>query len=96
LPGLAPTGTIFGLSVGLSPFVETVPTSRKVSGAVSILGTNLTRATSVSFNGTPAAFSVASSTLIEALVPSGANTGFVTVTTPSGTPQSEVKFQVMP
>jgi uncharacterized repeat protein (TIGR03803 family) len=89
-------GTIFGLSVGLRPFVETVPTSRKVGGTVLILGTNLTGATGVSFNGTPAAFSVASSTLIKTLVPSGATTGFVTVTTPSGTLQSKVKFQVTP
>ncbi len=59
-------------------------------------GTKLTGATSVSFNGTPAAFSVASGTLIQALVPSGATTGFVTVTTPSGTLQSKVKFRVLP
>ena len=89
-------GTIFGLSVGLRPFVETVPTSRKVGGTVLILGTNLTGATSVSFNGTPAMFSVASSTLIKALVPTGATSGFVTVTTPTGTVQSKVKFQVRP
>jgi uncharacterized repeat protein (TIGR03803 family) len=44
-------GTTFSLSVGLGPFVETQPTAAKVGATVNILGTNLTRATSVNFNG---------------------------------------------
>ena len=44
-------GTVFSLSVGLGPFVETQTTSGKVGKAVKILGTNLTGATSVTFNG---------------------------------------------
>jgi uncharacterized repeat protein (TIGR03803 family) len=47
-------GTVFSLSVGLGPFVETVPTSGKVGAAVIILGNNLTGTTSVIFNGTAA------------------------------------------
>lgn len=42
-------GTIFSLSVGLGPFVETQTTSGKVGAAVKILGSDLTGATSVSF-----------------------------------------------
>ena len=45
-------GTVFSLSMGLSPFVETQPTSGQVGTPVTILGTNLTGATSVTFNGT--------------------------------------------
>jgi uncharacterized repeat protein (TIGR03803 family) len=89
-------GTIFSLSVGLGPFVETLPTLGKVGARIKILGTNLTGATGVSFNGAPAAFTVHSRTLIEATVPAGATTGFVTVIRPGGTLKSNMKFQVRP
>lgn len=65
-------GTIFSLSVDLGSFVETQPTSAKVGATVRILGTNLTGATSVTFNGTPAFFKVKSSSEIGAVVPPGA------------------------
>jgi uncharacterized repeat protein (TIGR03803 family) len=45
-------GTVFSLSVGLGRFVETLPASGTVGTTVIILGTNLTGATKVSFNGT--------------------------------------------
>src|ERR1022692_910135 len=50
--GGAGSGTVFSLSVGLSPFVKTLPTSGEVGAAVRILGSDLTGATSVSFNDT--------------------------------------------
>jgi len=87
-------GTVFSLSVGLGPFVETLPTSGKVGAAVKILGTNLTGATSVTFNGTAAAFKVVSKSLITTSVPTGATTGTVEVTTPKGTLKSNVVFRV--
>jgi uncharacterized repeat protein (TIGR03803 family) len=89
-------GTVFRLSVGLGPFVKTQTTSGKVGASVKILGTNLTGATSVTFNGTAAAFTVESPTAIKATVPTGANTGPVQVVTPSGTLTSNVPFQVRP
>jgi uncharacterized repeat protein (TIGR03803 family) len=90
-------GTVFSLSVGLGPFVETLPTSGMVGTAVIILGNNLTGATSVTFNGTPAKFTVvSSSTEIKTTVPSGATTGKVKVTTPSGTLTSNQTFRVTP
>jgi len=92
--GASGYGTVFRLSVGLGPFVKAQPTSGKVGAAVQILGTDLTGATSVTFNGTPAAFTVASPTLITTTVPTGATTGKVRVVTPSGTLSSNVPFRV--
>lgn len=88
-------GTVFSLSMGLGPFVETQPKSGKVGTAVNILGTDLTGATSVAFNGTavpPGAFTVVSTSEITTTVPTGATAGYVTVTTPSGTLTSNAPF----
>jgi hypothetical protein len=70
----AQNGTVYTLSVGLGPFVETQPTSGEVGETVEILGSNLTGATSVSFNGTAATFTVVSRYLITTTVPAGATT----------------------
>ena len=87
-------GTVFSLSVGLGPFVETQTTSGAVGAAVTILGTGLTGATSVTFNGAAAAFTVVSSSEITSTVPAGATTGTVQVVTPGGTLSSISPFQV--
>ncbi len=89
-------GTVFRLSVGLGPFVVTEPTAAKVGQTVKILGTNLTGATSVNFNGKVAAFTVASSSEITTTVPRGATRGEVQVATPGGTLLSNVSFGVLP
>ena len=94
--GADDAGAIFSFSVGLLPFVETQPSLGKVGRLVNILGTNFTGATSVSFNGTPATFTVVSSSLITTSVPTGATTGLVTVTTPDGTLRSNKRFNVRP
>jgi uncharacterized repeat protein (TIGR03803 family) len=94
--GVYGCGTVFSLSVGLGPFVETLPTSGKVGAAVKILGTNLTGATSVTFNGTSATFTVVSSSEIKTSVPAGATTGGIKVVTPSGTLSSNLPFRVAP
>jgi uncharacterized repeat protein (TIGR03803 family) len=88
-------GTVFALSVGLRTFVETQPTSARVGQPVNILGTALTGATSVTFNGTAAAFTVVSPSLIRATVPEGATTGSVQVVTGHGTLTSNVPFHVV-
>jgi len=87
-------GTIYSLSVGLGAFVETQTSSGKVGAAVKILGTDLTGATSVTFNGTVATFTVVSKSEITTTVPTGATTGRVQVVTPSGTLTSNVNFRV--
>jgi uncharacterized repeat protein (TIGR03803 family) len=89
-------GTVFGLSVGLGPFVATNPTSGEVGKAVKILGNNLTGATSVTFNGTAATFTVKSKSEITTTVPTGATTGKVKVVTPTRTLKSNVPFRVTP
>jgi uncharacterized repeat protein (TIGR03803 family) len=94
--GASGDGTVFSLSVGLSPFVETQTTSGMVGAVVKILGTDLTGATGVSFNGTAAVFKVISSSLVTAAVPAGATSGTVQVVTPGGTLSSNVPFRVLP
>lgn len=89
-------GTVFSLSVGLGPFVETIPTAGKVGAKVSILGYKLTGAAKVTFNGTPAAFTVNSTgTEIATTVPAGATTGTVQVLTRGGPLSSNVPFRVV-
>jgi uncharacterized repeat protein (TIGR03803 family) len=89
-------GTVFSLSVGLGPFVITQTTSGAEGVAVNILGSNLTGATSVTFNGTAAAFTVVSQYLITTIVPTGATSGKVEVIIPSATLSSSGPFHVQP
>jgi uncharacterized repeat protein (TIGR03803 family) len=89
-------GTVYSLAVGLHPFVSFVRGTAKVGRWVEILGQGFVGTTSVSFNGTLAAFKVKSDTYLAATVPQGATTGFVTVKTPGGTLQSNVVFRVTP
>jgi len=74
--------------------VETQLTSGRVGAAVKILGTDLTGATSVTFNGTAAVFKVVSASLITTTVPEGATTGKVEVKTPRSTLKNNVDFRV--
>ncbi len=87
-------GTVFKLSLGLSPFLNLQPTSGGFDTPVTILGSNLTGATGVTFNGTPATFNVIAPAEITTSVPAGATTGTVQVTTPGGTLNSNTVFQV--
>jgi len=71
------------------------PSSGLVGAEVTINGSHFTGASSVQFNGTPAAvFTVASSTQILANVPTGATTGKISVTTGNGTAESAADFSV--
>jgi len=89
-------GSVFSLDMGLGPFVTFVRDAGRVGHFGGILGQGFTGTTSVSLNGTPATFTVKSDTLIEATVPAGATTGYVTVTTPTGVLTSNVPFHVIP
>lgn len=90
-------GGVVSLSTGLRPFVKAQPASGKTGATIEILGTNLTGATSVTFNGTPSPFRVVASSLIVTTVPSGVTTGTVQVVTPPrGTLSSFPPFRVLP
>lgn len=93
--GIYSLGTIFRLSTGLGPFVKFMQQAGKAGQTVGIIGQGFKGTTSVSFNGISASFTVASDTLIKAVVPARATTGFVKVQTPSGTLKSNVVFQVL-
>lgn len=89
-------GVFYSLNVGLGPFVSLVASLGKVGSTAEILGQGLTGTTAVTFNGTSATFTVVSDTYMTAIVPAGATTGFVKVTTPSSTLTSNTKFRVTP
>ncbi len=94
-----------GGSIAASPQVFTfVPQpsvlfmSPQTGGAgtlVTIIGTNLTTVTSVSFGGTPASFTINSPTQITAVVGNGAS-GVITLTTLVGSVNSTQRFTFIP
>jgi uncharacterized repeat protein (TIGR03803 family) len=87
-------GTIYTLDLGLPPFVKSLPFIGNAGSSVTILGSNLTGATAVSFNGTTASFQVVSPSEITAIVPAGATTGKISVTTPQNVLSTSVDFNV--
>jgi len=89
-------GVFFSFDAQLPQFVSVLPAASRVGQTVGIFGQGLSSTTGVSFNGTPAQFTVVSDTYLTAPVPSGATTGFVTVTTTGGALESNKKFQVRP
>jgi len=89
-------GVVYSLDMGLAPFVSLVSTTGKIGKTVEVLGQGFTGATAVSFNGTAATFAIKSDTYLTATVPTGATTGFVTVSTPTGTLTSNKQFRVKP
>jgi uncharacterized repeat protein (TIGR03803 family) len=89
-------GTVFSLDMGLGPFVTVVQPTAAVGGTAQILGQGLTGTTSVTFNGIAAtSFKVVTDTYMTAVVPTGATTGKLVVTTPSGPLTSNVNFRII-
>lgn len=89
-------GTIFAFSEDLTPFVSFVHNPARVGQTFGILGQGFIGTSRVALNGSPVSFTVKSATFLEATVPAGATTGNLTVTTPAGTLNSNVPFQVIP
>jgi uncharacterized repeat protein (TIGR03803 family) len=94
--GTFEAGTIYSLNMGLGPFVTFIRASGRIGQTAQILGRGLTGTTSVTFNGVPATnFTVVSDTYMTAVVPTGATTGKIVVTTPTGTLTSNVRFRII-
>jgi uncharacterized repeat protein (TIGR03803 family) len=87
-------GTVYSLNMGLPAFVNAPLFSGKEGSSVLILGDNLKGASSVTFNGVPAKFTVHSESYLDATVPAGAKSGYIEVTTQSGVLKSRKIFNV--
>jgi hypothetical protein len=70
------------------------PSSGSPGTSVTISGTGFTGASSVTFNGTAATFTVNSDSQVTATVPSSATSGAITVTTSAGSGSSSGSFTV--
>lgn len=94
--GIYSVGSVFSLDVGLKPGIALVLYRSKAGSTVQILGQGLTGTTSVAFNGVQAtSFKVVGDTYMTAVVPSGATSGPIVVTTPTGVLRSIKEFQVI-
>ena len=71
------------------------PTNGSAGATVVITGTNFSAASQVAFGGVGATFNVDANTQVTATVPANAPSGFISVTTPSGTAISTNTFTVI-
>ena len=74
------------------PSISSIPVSGTIGTSIVIMGSNFSGATTVTFNGANASFTVDLATQITAVVPAGATTGLIAVTTPGGTATSAADF----
>lgn len=88
------SNTVFVNTQSLATISGFTPGNGPVSTSVVISGTNFISVSNVSFNGTPASFTVNSPTQITATVPAGATTGNISVTNNCGTIVSSTVFTV--
>lgn len=90
--GIATSSGTFSVVPSISSFS---PTSGPVGTAVTILGNSFTKASQVTFGGVAAtSYQVISDTQVDALVPTGAVTGPIAITTVGGTGTSSTNFTV--
>lgn len=94
LGGANNAGTLFEYDLGLSPFVTFLNVDGVVGAKVVILGQSFADTSSVYFNGVRSVSPEIHPTYIKAVVPEGASTGYITVTTPLAILKSNKPFIV--
>jgi uncharacterized repeat protein (TIGR03803 family) len=94
--GSSGEGSLYNLNMGLGPCISLVRYTGIVGQAVQILGQGLTGSTAVTINGVAAtSFKVVSNTYLTAVIPTGATTGPVVVTTPTGNLKSNHALRIV-
>jgi uncharacterized repeat protein (TIGR03803 family) len=88
-------GTLYSLNMGLGPFIALVRYTGRIGQPIQILGQGLTGSTGVTINGVTANFKVVSNTYMMAVIPAGATSGPVAVTTPTGTLTSNHNLRIV-
>lgn len=89
-------GVLYSLDNGAPAFVSLLTRWATAGQTVQILGQGFTGTSSVKFGTGSATFNVVTDTYMTAVVPADGVTGFVTVTTPSGTLTSSRSFFAVP
>ncbi len=87
-------GVFYSFNTGFKPYIILQYPQGTIGKTIGIFGVGLTGTTAVDFDGVAANFTVVSDTYLTATIPTGATTGYVTVTTPSETLKSAVKLTV--
>jgi len=77
------------LSAPVPTIANVTPARGKAGAKVTVTGTNLGTATSVTIRGVPARFTVVSATRLTLTIPRRARSGAITITNPSGTATSK-------
>src|SRR5258708_8938525 len=89
-------GSLFSLDMGLGPFIALVRYTGRIGQPVQILGQGLTGSTAITINRiAPTSCNVVTDRYMTAVVPTGATTGPVVVTTPKGTLTSNHNFRIV-
>ena len=94
--GLKNRGVFYRFDLGLPPFVTYLPSYGRVGMPVDILGEGFTTYSQAFFNGVRAQIITVQPTYMRVVVPHGATSGWITVTTTKGTLKSNKKFLVRP
>jgi uncharacterized repeat protein (TIGR03803 family) len=89
-------GVFYRYDLGLPPFVTYLPSYGRVGTQVDILGEGFRTYSQVFFNGVRAQIITVQPTYMRVVVPHGATSGWITVTTTKGTLKSNKKFLVRP